>query len=202
MSSNIRIMKAISLDLYKRMVESSTSLSNSSASTNRSHDGIYGSGNHSTKDYRTGEVSILNSIPTEFIKSTVDEDPVITNTILKSIPDQQRGRARNLVNAILPHKQLQWDDSGRISYLGKIIPRSNIVDLISVATKSTKLRKLNIPALGEFMSFLRIINVPRHFLGTHFAQLIDEPIDESSSVQHENVSCNHWITFEQAQLSK
>jgi hypothetical protein len=147
MSSNIRIMKAISLDLYKRMVDGSSLNSTVIPSSNVNRDLTYG-----TNKQEGGQLPLsstpsgIESIPTEFFKTDINEDPETTLTILRSIPDPQRARARNLINAILPHENFKWDETGRIIHNGVKIPRSNIVDLISVATKSTKLRKLSIPA--------------------------------------------------------
>jgi hypothetical protein len=198
MSSNIRIMKAISLDLYKRIIEGSalnSSITPPSSLLNR--DLTYGTSVQHGGQTTSSSTSGLDTIPTEYLQTNTSDDPETTLTILKSIPDAQRSRARNLINAILPDHDFKWDATGRIIYRGSKIPQSNIVDLLSVATKSTKLRKLNIPALKEFMEFLKSINVPRHFLGVHFAILMDT---QSTSENDDGPRCRQWTTFEQVYL--
>jgi len=213
MSNNFRIMKAISLEMYKRMLEGCNNLKDSSIASTSAHKSEIGNPYGSNKSFNqagtgaadkvmressfaSSSLNELNDIPTTLYASpSVDDDPKVTLTLLRSIPDAQRHRARNLINTILNHPQFSWDDSGLIKYNNVIYPKTNIVDLISVATRSTKIRKLNIPGLSIFIQFLKSINIPRHYLGSHFSSLMDSESDKNDSLQNES-HCPGWITYE------
>jgi len=192
MGSSFRVLKAISLDMYKRLLESSTSNTNS----------LNTYGKQQQQPIPSTE---LSTEFTQHLPSPQDpnEDSTVTLKLLRSIPEPQRERARHLINAILESSDFKWDLTGQIIYQGKLIPNSNIVDLVSVATKSTKLRKLTIPGLRVFISFLKSINIPRHYLGLHFAQVIDDVSSLQFGSGSQDVKsnqepiCPHWITFEQ-----
>jgi len=207
-------MKAISLEMYRRMLEgckvSNTDTSIASSSVNSSNlSNPYGfnssfsqvGAGQSKEANKATPLPELNDLPPAlYDESNEDGDPKVTLTLLKSIPDVQRNRARNLINAILNHsQQFSWDNAGVIKYNNVVYPKSNIVDLISVATRTTKTRKLKIPGLVVFIQFLKSINIPRHYLGSHFSALMDEQEDLPTSLPHEKPTepfCPNWITYE------
>jgi len=212
-SNNFRIMKAISLEMYKRMLEgckvNDSSIASSSANTSTLLN-PYGSTSvipqvgSGTSKAANGSSALkeLNELPPNLLESrSTDEDPKITQTLLRSIPDSQRNRARNLINTILLHPEFSWDDAGVIKFNNVVHQKSNIVDLISVATRTTKIRKLKIPGLSVFIRFLKSINIPRHYLGSHFSTLMDEVEDASDSsspnFKSNEPQCSSWITYEE-----
>lgn len=180
MGTNVRIMKAISLDLYKRLI------SNQAGGPSNLYGDIV-----QQRNVQTGYGNpTFDGLPSQL--SIGDEEHPTTLALLKSIPETQKARSKRLINLILANNTLTWSASGEINYKGKTIPKSNIVDLISTATKTTKLRKIKMPGLLEFIRFLKEINVPKYFLGSEFVKLMDD----------ENVECTDWITFENSSLVK
>jgi len=229
MSNNFRIMKAVSIEMYKRMINGcsgdssiastsirSTALSNPYGAEPSSIEQkqIQAGGGNIAGSYKEKSAAELDEIPDTFFESkVVDEDPKVTLTLLRSIPDAQRNRARNLINAILPHRVFSWDNAGVITYRDTLYPKSNIVDLINVATRSTKIRKLKIPGLKVFIHFLKSINIPKHYLGSHFSSLMDEEEDgfylqdsnytsnntknyNYNSTSQTEPNCSAWVKYE------
>lgn len=196
MGTNVRVMKAISIDLYKRLlvnqpaVGTSTSLYGENISkTDPSVDsaGLYSG----IVQQQTGYGNpLFDGLPSQLSIGN-DEHPT-TRALLASIPENQRARSKRLINLILASSQLTWSSNGEVKYHGKSIPKSNIVDLISAATKQTKLRQLKMAGLQEFIAFLKEVNVPKYFLGCEFVKLMDDQKDE----------CQSWITYENSDLIK
>lgn len=185
MGANVRIMKAISLDLYKRLIANQPGGSSSGA--------LYGEQVNPNLQIGYGNPN-FDGLPSQL--SIGDDDHPTTKALLHSIPETQRPRAKRLINLILANNTLTWGSSGEIKYNDKIIPKSNIVDLLSAATKTTKLRRLKMPGLAEFISFLKKINVPKYFLGNDFVRLMEEQKDVDDD------ECENWITFENSTLIK
>jgi hypothetical protein len=180
MGTNVRVMKAISIDLYKRLLSNQPALGTPA--------GLYG---EAVQQPQTGYGNpLFDGLPSQL--SIGDDEHPTTRALLASIPENQRARSKRLINLILASNKLTWGDNGEIKYHGKSIPKSNIVDLLSAATKQTKLRQLKMPGLKEFINFLKEVNVPKYFLGSDFVKLMDGQNDE----------CQSWITYENSNLVK
>ena len=189
MGSNIRIMKAVSLELYKRLMESQPSYSNNPSFN------LYGTSSATENPSREPETAeLFPGLPAKYMKGdgTIDENP-LTSSLLNAIPDRQKGRAKKLIDLILQKDTLKISPSGEIVLKGQLIKNSNIVDLISTATKSSILRKIKLPGYQKFLTFLKEINTPKSFLGSHFAKMVENVHGDDSP---DKTNCREWITFE------
>jgi hypothetical protein len=185
MGTNVRIMKAISLDLYKRLISNQPGGSNA----------LYGE--RVQPEFNQGIQSgygnpTFDGLPSQLVIG--DAEHPTTKTLLESIPENQRPRSKRLINLILANNSITWGPSGEIKFHGKVIPKSNIVDLISAATNPTKMRRLKMVGLKEFIMFLKEVNAPKYFLGNDFLKLMDAQDDVNN--------CQQWITFENSSLVK
>lgn len=80
--------------------------------------------------------------------------------IIALFPKTLQGRARALLTYILPY--ISWNEKGEVTLSGKVIPNSNIVDLLKVQLKTYK--DFRPAGLLEFESLLTNINVPQSLL--------------------------------------
>ena len=136
-----------------------------------------------------GNAREWDTLPSQLICGT-DDNP-IAEKILANIPEQQRQKAKRLINLICNSQQLSWNGKGEIQYAGTTVPNSNIVDLISAATATHKIRKMQLAGLNPFVKFLKNVNCPKYFLSTEFLKLMDDKVE-----------CNDWITFEEYLVNK
>ena len=190
--SNFRICKVIDLAQYQRLVQGCSSLN---PQTYPSHvkNGppiqIYG---QTPNEYPpptneaflgAGNSRDWDMLPSQLICGT-NENPIVEK-ILSNIPEMQKQKAKRLLNLICASKELTWNAKGEIQYAGVTISNSNIVDLISAATATHKIRRMQLVGLKPFVKFLKNVNCPKYFFSTEFLKLMDD-----------KMPCNDWITFE------
>ena len=89
-----------------------------------------------------------------------ETDSLSVEMIVRGIPKSMKTRAE----ALLAHLKergdvITWDDMGKVLLDGVLIPKSNISDLVSDATRSRK--HFNPIGVREFYNVLNIINVPK-----------------------------------------
>ena len=106
--------------------------------------------------------------------------------ILQSVPKTMQRKAELLLNMVKDNENLVWDNHGVVSYKGKRLPGSNIIDLIN---DSLRLRKGIEPRGWEtFSKALHESNVPQEVIGNqarwkwmHKQNIHDDKADESES---------------------
>ena len=82
--------------------------------------------------------------------------------LLTYMPKNIKNKAAQLIEYIKRTPVLSWNDRLNLIYKGRIIPGSNIVDLIRAA--SYKYKDFNPPGQDEFHRALREQNVPETLL--------------------------------------
>ena len=60
----------------------------------------------------------------------------LESQVLKSVPHNDKYKAKRLIDRLKRDKTVEWDDDGQLTYHQDKIPKSNIVDLISNTLKS------------------------------------------------------------------
>lgn len=85
--------------------------------------------------------------------------------VIKSVSDKMQKKAGLLLEHLKKTKVIKWNDDGEISYRGKMIPDSNIVDLVT-NTMKTKSRKGFASPIGtdEFAQALKETKVPKDYI--------------------------------------
>ena len=80
--------------------------------------------------------------------------------LIRHIPKVMRGRARSVLSYILPY--VSWNDTGEVSIKQRLIPGSNIVDLVKAHLKDYK----DFRPVGKdaFREVLIELNVPKSLL--------------------------------------
>jgi len=101
-------------------------------------------------------------------------------------PDLLQGLPKNLINKgklLLQHVKrnpaISWDDKGRVSVHGQVVPESNITDLIHDFTRPQ--RQGHAPAAGwrEFGQALRDSHVPREaVVNKQRLRMLDGPVQD------------------------
>ena len=80
--------------------------------------------------------------------------------IVEHIPKTMRPRATTLLNRLKTRPDIvSWDESGQVKLDGKLIPSSNISDLVSDAMRERK--NFNPVGSSEFFNVLSKMNMPR-----------------------------------------
>lgn len=107
---------------------------------------------------------------------------VSRDTIILSVPQSFKRKTEILLQLLdSPHveQRIAWDRRGEVTIDDKILPRSNIIDLIN---DTIRLRK-NIQSHGRehFSWFLRDIGVPAEIFGNHELYEIGSDFNRSSS---------------------
>ena len=95
-------------------------------------------------------------------KSGVEDDPWASNTI-ETAPDKFQRNTKSLLEHIKKSGRLQWGQDGRLIKDGRVIPDTNILDLVhSLVRPRPTLR----PPTGfaEFLETLQSTNVPRELM--------------------------------------
>lgn len=87
--------------------------------------------------------------------------------IIDSVPQTYRHKAKALVSYLRNSpgavQRVTWDQEGRVTIDGKLVPDSNIVDLINDAIRSRK--EFQAEGRRQFIETLRAISIPREFIG-------------------------------------
>ena len=134
---------------------------------------------------KTGADAPVADVPA----AAVAEDPKgreeMIEQIVDSAPKALRTKAKMLIQHIQRHPQiLSWDDKGRIKYRGKVVPDSNVVDLIGDAIRPVDRKGFKPLGLEAFGRGLLEINAPRDYVRNpkylqKFSPLLVETMPES-----------------------
>jgi hypothetical protein len=169
--SNLRILKAVPLDIYNSLIANQQP----QAETN----------------------SYTFKCPTQLVEAcdmnqfgggvSKEFDPMSFSPLLQLIPLQQRKKSRQLLELISKSKNISWNELGEILVNGALIHKSNIVDLVAVATKNGKLRKsqISLPGLNQLIAFIREANIPNSLLGSEFIRILEEKKTRCGWVDYE-----------------
>jgi len=104
-----------------------------------------------------------------------------TDDIIYSLNKCQRSKAERLLQFLQKNTTLRWNDWGELVSNQTRCPFSNIVDLLSLATrpKNPSAEKLFIPGLLELVSQLMNANCPKNLLSNSFVKnYLDAPSQE------------------------
>ena len=84
--------------------------------------------------------------------------------IVEYVPKAYKSKAQRLLKRLKTHPNLSWNQRGEITWDGRVIPKTNLVDLVNDVLRK---RKLFSPATGweTFAAALRDVNVPREIVG-------------------------------------
>lgn len=104
----------------------------------------------------TKQVEENQSLPT----NQEDENGLGMDNILSGIPKNMRMRAQALLKQISadPEQRLQWNERGELVYHGKVIPGSQITDLLRDFQQQYK-HGMSV-GLREFRDGLKELNIP------------------------------------------
>ena len=107
-----------------------------------------------------------HKVVTETRKENQEEnklDDYVIKEVLNTIPISMKKRAEALLHRIKIHPDTSWNDRGEFIYQGRVLPGSNIVDLVHDMIRDRKSFK----ARGrlDFARALRQTNVPQHLVG-------------------------------------
>lgn len=94
----------------------------------------------------------------EYLSSKVPEQ------VLRLIPATFRPKAAELLDRIKESENMSWTDNGQLVVGSRVIPNTNITDLISDVVRSRKTAK---PPSGwqEFVIALKDLNIPEEVIG-------------------------------------
>lgn len=195
---NVRIFKAVSLDVYNQMIRERAAFHNNN---NKDVSDLYG-----LKQYGEGRRESNNNTNTVDSSSSSEEsvssilhDTSDVMSILPLFSVKEQTKAKKLME-ILKSKGLSWNPIGEVELNGKLIPRTNVVDLISTAVHPAKLRKLMITGLTEFAAFVKQHNVPMQLLGNAFITLSNQAVLKKPTTLSKVVP--HWTVYERSALAK
>ena len=107
--------------------------------------------------------------PTEGSEKTMEGmgEELSKDIILSAMPKSYKSRAANLLNHIDHSKVLGWNENGELVYNSKLIPHSQIVDLVRDALWEQKFKPIG---SEEFYRGLHQSNVPLALIGNHKRQ--------------------------------
>ena len=97
------------------------------------------------------------------VKVRIEDKKLFTeNDILKNVSTQQKAKAKELISFIKDNSTIGWSDSGEFVFDDKVIPNSNIKDLIVGSVGKRKPTGLN--GWKEFQGALNALQAPNKFL--------------------------------------
>lgn len=155
MACNLRVLKAIPIELYNRLVSEKIPQK------------------EPTNAYTFREVQIgegTNNSLEQFTNHSQNQ----SFPILQLLPIQQRAKARQLLEILTQTNKFSRNETGEIVINGSLVKTSNIVDLLSIATRAGKLRQIHVPGLQQFAIFIRQNNIPKYSLGREFNVKLEE----------------------------
>ena len=87
--------------------------------------------------------------------------------IFSSVPKSLKTKTQVLLNLMQASNRISWDQTGAVSIDNKVVPGSNIIDLVNdVVRRRTTLR---IPiGITEFKQMLQAINIPLELVNFQF----------------------------------
>ena len=93
-------------------------------------------------------------------------------SIINYLPKKYRSKAFSLFRYILKNYNMSWDNKGTFKYKNKIIPKSNILHLVTHALlKDVKDKP---PGMKQFYEGLSDVNVPEYLVANKMGKLIIE----------------------------
>lgn len=113
------------------------------------------------------------SAPPSSIEQTAESETVpdasetseVEENVVKSVSNRMQKKAGLLLDHLKKSKVIKWNKDGEISYRGKPIPESNIVDLVSNTLKTKSRKGFPTPAgTNEFAQALKETNVPKDYV--------------------------------------
>jgi len=122
-------------------------------------------------------------------KEEVQSNPNIKQrieTLLSYLPSKLKTKGQRLLESLTRTGRFDWNEEGVISYNGQTEMKSNIIDLLSVATNPYMKRESN--GMPTFITALKEENVPRTLLTPTFLQHMDSK--KPSKI------LPGWITYE------
>ena len=94
------------------------------------------------------------------------QQPNNSDQVIDFFGVQEKKRVKPILDKInSQHSKLTWDKDHRLVINGRVIPQSNIYDLIKVVTGKSKIVKPT-PGLQTFIKHLTELNIPLHTAGT------------------------------------
>jgi hypothetical protein len=124
-------------------------------------------------------------------------DPLPIHTLLHQLNNTSQKAGKALLDHLAAHSQdIQWTRDGRLIYDNKIVPDSNITDLLhDVATKGNK--QAGPTGWEEFRAMLKATNAPKMAYGNR-ARFLSSDKSNSPSMETENLRVikfwffDHW----------
>lgn len=99
--------------------------------------------------------------------------------ILNAMTQKNRKRAALLLDFLKHSDPLSWADTGEMKVDGKVIPNSNLIDLVSDFTQFRK--RDPVEGASELAGVLKKLNVPRECIGNEERwRLIHKPVSPST----------------------
>lgn len=96
--------------------------------------------------------------------STIEELVGLTDqNIVNNVPKSFRHKTKLFIDFLRQTNAVTWDNTGRVSVEGKVIPGANIVDIVNDVARSRR----NFYAIGRDVvsRALRNVNIPRSLIG-------------------------------------
>ena len=84
-------------------------------------------------------------------------------SIIETVPTTYRTRASNLLRFIKNDDKIKWNDNGIVTYNGRTLNNSNIIDLVNDVVRPRKRSQPN--RWQEFAQALDELNVPKDLIG-------------------------------------
>ena len=98
-------------------------------------------------------------------KQEVDRegDPTVKD-VLESVPKSMRQKAHRLLNRLRSTSGVKWNDRGELEFQGRVVPRSNLTDLVNDVLRQRK--RAGEPTGWEvFADVLSASNIPQDLVG-------------------------------------
>ena len=87
--------------------------------------------------------------------------------IISSVPKSLKTKTQVLLNLMQTSNRISWDQTGAVSIDNKVVPGSNIIDLVNdMVRRRTTLR--NPIGITEFKQMLQAINIPLELVNFQF----------------------------------
>ena len=97
------------------------------------------------------------------IPSTPTTNPLLEQQAIDLAPKALKKKAIALMQRIKEHPDMGWTESGEFVYRGRVIPRSNIIDLVGDILRAR--RSVEPEGWREFARIMGESNIPRELVG-------------------------------------
>jgi len=122
-----------------------------------------------TRVYKVIENSLYERLMNKAEKT--DKEAEMNANVIESIPTSIRSKATRLLTYLKQAKAIDWNEKGEIIYKNNPVTGSQIVDLISLATKTLGSKKdSSIIGIPEFIDILKSANTPKELISNHFLE--------------------------------